>query len=422
MKKLIASLVVFGVLFTSSPAHALTLSDLQKEVESLRQEIASLKSMMSGSVLGVTASISYSLGMKSTDLIKYQQSLIDQKYLAPGNATGVFGPLTYSAVKNFQTAKGLKADGVLGAQTQSLLTPVLITEGQEPICVPNTWTREADFGGIGRHSAVGFSLNNKGYVGTGWGNAQNLKDFWEYNYKLNSWTQKADFGGEARSGAVSFVINNIAYVGTGSSSSSDFYTKDFWSYDPVLNTWTRKADFGGDKRAYAVAFSVNGKGYIGTGLGAGIFSDFWEYNPKLDTWTRKADFGGGARSSAIGFSYIDKGYVGTGHTGNSNNVTRDFWEYNPTLDTWTRKADFGGIGRQSAFSFVLNSTGYVGGGRKNSNTSVSDLWAYNFTENVWSSRASIVGPGYFTASFVIDNKGFVSTGANSKITNKYCPN
>jgi hypothetical protein len=33
----------------------------------------------------------------------------------------------------------------------------------------NTWSQKADFGGTGRFAAVGFSVEGKGYIGTGWG-------------------------------------------------------------------------------------------------------------------------------------------------------------------------------------------------------------------------------------------------------------
>src|SRR5205823_3443014 len=32
---------------------------------------------------------------------------------------------------------------------------------------PNTWTQKADMAGLGRYAAVGFSIGNKGYSGTG---------------------------------------------------------------------------------------------------------------------------------------------------------------------------------------------------------------------------------------------------------------
>jgi hypothetical protein len=47
--------------------------------------------------------------------------------------------------------------------------------------VSDTWTQKADFGGIGREGAVGFSIGSKGYIGTGVDDSYSYKkDFWEY--------------------------------------------------------------------------------------------------------------------------------------------------------------------------------------------------------------------------------------------------
>ena len=43
-----------------------------------------------------------------------------------------------------------------------------------------TWSQKADFGGVGRYTAVGFSIGSKGYIGTGWDINVKKKDFWEY--------------------------------------------------------------------------------------------------------------------------------------------------------------------------------------------------------------------------------------------------
>jgi hypothetical protein len=141
------------------------------------------------------------------------------------------------------------------------------------------------------------------------------------------WEQTADFWGTGRRGAVGFSIMERGYMGTGFDNISG-YTKDFWEYDPRSNTWTQKADFGGTGRESAVGFSLGYKGYIGTGYDyRGHTKDFWEYDPDADAWTQKADFGGAARTHAVGFSTWDKGYIGTGWNGLS--YYKDFWEYNP---------------------------------------------------------------------------------------------
>ncbi|MEO5674560.1 MAG: kelch repeat-containing protein, partial [Chitinophagales bacterium] len=65
----------------------------------------------------------------------------------------------------------------------------------------DTWVQKSDFGynasnvpePSARNSAVGFSIGNKGYLGTGEDGGPK-KDFWEYDPDANTWTQKADFG------------------------------------------------------------------------------------------------------------------------------------------------------------------------------------------------------------------------------------
>lgn len=189
----------------------------------------------------------------------------------------------------------------------------------------DTWIQKADFSGAARESAVGFSIGNKGYIGTGYDGSFYYIDFWEYNPQNDTWTQKADFGGEERAEAVGFSINNKGYIGTG----YDTYGrhKDFWEYDPLTDTWAQRADFGGTTRIRAVGFSINNKGYIGLGTDPSYRDDFWEYNPQNDSWTQVDSFAGTARRYAVAFSVGGKGYIGTGYDGSHRS---DFWEYDTT--------------------------------------------------------------------------------------------
>ncbi len=76
---------------------------------------------------------------------------------------------------------------------------------------------------MGRHKAVAFSANNKGYFGTGVSmNFNNLfNDFWEYDPVGDQWTRINDFPGRPRAAAVSFAIGNRGYVGSGSENYQD---------------------------------------------------------------------------------------------------------------------------------------------------------------------------------------------------------
>ena len=233
----------------------------------------------------------------------------------------------------------------------------------------DTWTRKADFGGLARQAATGFSIGSKGYLGTGFADDY-AKDFWEYDPAANTWTQKADFGGSGRTWAVGFSIGSKGYVGTGAPFTAiESLTKDFWEYDPAADTWMRKADFGGSARYGATGFGIGSVGYLGTGydgvsntggLFGGATRDFWEYDPAANTWTRRADSGGSARYVAVGFSIGSQGYLGTGFNTDSFDETRDFWQYTPvrscqaptnvavaSITTTTASVSFNGSGTAS---------------------------------------------------------------------------
>jgi peptidoglycan hydrolase-like protein with peptidoglycan-binding domain len=59
-------------------------------------------------------------GSKGNDVVEMQKRLIELGYLND-RADGSFGPLTLKAVKDFQKANGLVADGICGPKTQSIL-------------------------------------------------------------------------------------------------------------------------------------------------------------------------------------------------------------------------------------------------------------------------------------------------------------
>ncbi len=257
--------------------------------------------------------------------------------------------------------------GYIGGGSNS--TMGLLSDFWEYDSGTNKWTQKADFGGGKRTEATGFSIGSKGYAGTGFwttptNNIRYTKDFWEYNPATNIWTKKADFGGTERDGAVGFSIIDKGYIGTGD------FKKDFWEYNPATNIWTKKADFGGAQRTGAVGFSIGNKGYLGMGDASPangiIFKDFYEYNPKLNTWTKKADYGGGEGANHTGFVMNGKGYIQ--HSVN-------FQEYDPATNKWTEKANFPLQYLNTQVGFAIGKNGYVGGGN-NAGTLTKDFWMY----------------------------------------------
>ena len=67
---------------------------------------------------------------------------------------------------------------------------------------------------IARYKGATFVMDGKAYVATGI-QGNNSLETWEYNASNDRWTQKTDFEGTSRSGAVGFTLNNEGYIATG---------------------------------------------------------------------------------------------------------------------------------------------------------------------------------------------------------------
>lgn len=198
--------------------------------------------------------------------------------------------------------------------------------------IQNNWTQKIDFAGGFRYAAAGFSIGNKGYIGTGNYRespgvlATYLNDFWEYDPSNDLWTRKADVPEQGRNSAVGLSIGNKGYIGTGYYY-YDTRKKDFWEYDPATDAWTRKADLPGEQRVGATAFTIGNYGYVSTGIDYSYFNDLWQYDPATDSWLQKANFPGTARYEAASFAIGNKGYLGLGS--NNSGSSSEFWEYSP---------------------------------------------------------------------------------------------
>ncbi len=281
---------------------------------------------------------------------------------------------------------------------------------------PDEWLRKDDFSSGGnRYGAVGFSINDKGYIGTGEITFSGpTKNFKRCDQGGTGWTNMMDFMGDAIRFSVGFSIGTKGYIGTGEGLPYGTYRDDFWRYNSEDNTWTQRAAVPGGGRRFAVGFSILDKGYIGTGQGnSGLKNDFYEYDTAANSWSIKANLPGNPRAEACGFSIGDKGYAGTGFDGTYLN---DFYEFDPTsgsLGTWTPKANFGGVSRKGATGFSIAYDGYIGTGYDGTNAR-KDFWKYNTYTDEWSRVADFPGsPRYWAAGFSIEYSGYVGTGTDA---------
>ena len=115
-----------------------------------------------------------------------------------------------------------------------------------------------------RSYAVSFSIGSKGYTGTGLETIVNgneaKSDFWEYDPAFDSWTQKSDFPDfTGRICCVGFSIGNKGYMGTGADGNF-LPTTDFYEYDHSTNVRTQKATLTGPARCVASGIPMGGKG------------------------------------------------------------------------------------------------------------------------------------------------------------------
>lgn len=104
----------------------------------------------------------------------------------------------------------------------------------------NTWSKDVDFPGQPRAGATVFSLNNKGYVYSGYNEGSiRYKDFWEYNAASKVWKQEPDSMPGGMNDAFSFVIDSTAYTGAGQTKNNAFgggvVSPDFWCVSLKLN-------------------------------------------------------------------------------------------------------------------------------------------------------------------------------------------
>ena len=138
----------------------------------------------------------------------------------------------------------------------------------------DSWLQKADFGGGPTADASSFVIGTKGYI------SGKSSGFWEYNQLANTWAQKTNSPNPVGA-AIGYSINNKGYITLGS---NNYYSEDVFEYDPTTDAWTEKAPYGNFAK-YAIAFVVGNKAYVGTGggnfIGPGIltFKAIREFTP-----------------------------------------------------------------------------------------------------------------------------------------------
>jgi N-acetylneuraminic acid mutarotase len=296
------------------------------------------------------------------------------------------------------------------------------------------WVSRNDFRGVARNYAVTFTINDKAYIIGG--ASYNYKqywhnDVWEYDPDNYTWIRKDSLPKTCalRTGAVGFSIGNKGYYGTGYDNDYN-RLNDFWIFDPSADAgkqWTKHPDgFKGSARYGATAFAVNGKGYIIGGYDESTLMDTWEFDPTVGaygTWTEITgthSYPGPKRMNGLAFVIGTKAYVCTGI---NNSYLKDLWEFDAATNIWTEKNkiynysdesfdDDYSIIREFGSAFVIDSKAYVTCGQ--SSSLLTDTWEYDPTTDLWAKKSYFEGSARTkAAAFSVKNKGFILTGSGS---------
>jgi|GEM_PF-46372 len=285
---------------------------------------------------------------------------------------------------------------------------------------PGTGAGKVAAGGFARSNAVGFSIGNYGYVGTGSpdGGTTLLSDFWQFDPtagKWGKWTRIAPFAGgyaaqplAPRYSALAFTIQGRGFVG-GGTTFGKMNLKDFWEFVPgdgsfLSGTWVQQPDIGGSKRANAFVMIIDDFAYVGGGSDNGQFvTDFFKFDvSKLEGGAQSPwiavngltgkDVNGNAitqprpRELASAFAIDHYGYLTCGSTGGPNS---DTWQYDPSTDTWIQYFSFStnqpipGASRMGALGFAVTTPsgtyGYLTTGESARTYQYDDAWKFNPT-------------------------------------------
>jgi len=260
--------------------------------------------------------------------------------------------------------------------------------------ITDGWTQKADIPGPPYTLRMAFAIGNKGYIGTGDCVAyycvtgrSTSSAILSYDPSSDAWSElsyiipdpfEVNYGAF---GAIGFSVNDTGYMFGGYVNWSSVKHDAYWKYDYSIDKWSVINEFSEFKNfnflLNPTGFVMNGKIYLGLGqtswgdnINYEYSSNFWEYDPNLDTWRKISDFPGTPRAGAVGFTKNGKGYVGLGYN-STHGAQKDFWAYDPVNDTWRRIADLPASPRQGAVSAEVNNRVFVGFGNPE-----NDLWEF----------------------------------------------
>lgn len=260
------------------------------------------------------------------------------------------------------------------------------------------WVQKSNLPSSARHGAFGFSVGNKGYVGTGHINSGTVtdlyySDLWEYNPSNDSWTQKADVPIPDVAYGLAFGFGDFGYIG---------YGYDFYQFSPISNSYTQL-----NNPPFSMFYDVSTKtdSFIQLYYGSTIYN----YNPLNDTWNMQT------ANSASPYPEVplilkDSLYSLVYNSGNHYSLNK--WNENTLY--WEPISDYPDTVNTSHLSgFTLNGLAYFLMGAPGSSSAGKTCWEFNLDSLIWRKVASFKGEKRrYYAAFQIANRAYICTGTS----------
>jgi len=268
----------------------------------------------------------------------------------------------------------------------------------------------ASFSGTARDDGVAFSINGKGYAGTGREIGFGLtSDFYEFDPITDRWVQVTSLPALARQYCGRFTIADTAYVVCGIS--SEGYLNELWAYHPEQDQWEQRASFPGEPRSSPIAFGMDGKAYVGTGRNATeYFGDMWEYDPETNEWNQMQDFPGGDRFEALGMTIGKFAFAGLGRL-EDRTFAKDWWKFNPENLSWIKMNDFTGNIRYYSIEGSDDKVGIIAGGQDGKDEFLNESYQYDPLKDKWTKLDNLPLEGIRGCfGFVVDSQFYLGTG------------
>ena len=158
-----------------------------------------------------------------------------------------WAPLTFQGQPRYCAAVMVlynRAYLVTGTNGQSLMSDMWVFDpglsdsnwkSLHPIINSSTDAYDDSYTRIVRSNCAAFVIGDKGYISTGQWNDTLINYTWEYSVSQDLWLEKTPFEGPVTAGAVGFTLNDRGYLLTGKTNMNQTMQSDYlWEFQPGL--------------------------------------------------------------------------------------------------------------------------------------------------------------------------------------------